>query len=85
MFNVVCDGFFIFCAMQLNSKVEELHVMLHVFGLDDLLGFSEICNPFSGPPNYSYIPDKCPKNALPISQLPDVSELTYTPCNEKEF
>ena len=65
-----------FCGMQLNSKVKELHELLQVFRLENLLGFSEICNPFSGPPNYSYIPEKCPKDALPISELPNVSELT---------
>ena len=61
--------------MQLNSKIEELHKLLQVFSMESLLGFSEICNPFSGPPSYSYVPDKCPKNALPISKLPNVSEL----------
>lgn len=66
---------------ELNSKVKELHELLQVFRLENLLGFSEICNPFSGPPNYSYIPEKCPKDALPISELPNVLE-KFTCYNE---
>lgn len=60
--------------MQLNSKAEDFYKM---FGLDEqnenLYGVIQICNPFKGPPEYSYVPEGCPKNSIPISQIPNVS------------
>ncbi|KAH7520304.1 hypothetical protein FEM48_Zijuj08G0129900 [Ziziphus jujuba var. spinosa] len=57
---------------QLNSKAEDFYKM---FGLDEqnenLYGVIQICNPFKGPPEYSYVPEGCPKNSIPISQIPN--------------
>ncbi|XWS29698.1 hypothetical protein CRYUN_Cryun24cG0052500 [Craigia yunnanensis] len=39
---------------------------------DDLFGFGMICVPFSGAPNYSYVPEVCPVDAIPIGNIPDM-------------
>uniref|UniRef100_A0A5B7AY35 Uncharacterized protein n=1 Tax=Davidia involucrata TaxID=16924 RepID=A0A5B7AY35_DAVIN len=58
---------------ELNAKIGELHELL---GLDEqvenFLELQKICDPFSGAPNYSYTPEKCSKDAIPIGDLPNV-------------
>ncbi|XVF61359.1 hypothetical protein PTKIN_Ptkin08bG0123500 [Pterospermum kingtungense] len=58
---------------ELKSKISEAYAR---FGLneenDSLFGFGRICNPFSGAPNYSYVPEVCPKDAIPIGKIPDM-------------
>ncbi|BFG35791.1 hypothetical protein CerSpe_220650 [Prunus speciosa] len=56
---------------QLNSKVTEIANSLGIDEQnDDLVGLLRICNPFSGPPNYSYIPSSC-SDAIPVGKLPE--------------
>jgi hypothetical protein len=59
---------------QLNSNVS---VMYEILGIDeeneDLIGVVKICNPFSGAPNYTYIPQNCPHDTVRIGDLPKVS------------
>ncbi|CAN4079785.1 unnamed protein product [Withania somnifera] len=54
---------------QLNSKLRELQGL----GLNDIrensIGTRGVCDPFSGPPNYSFTPDPCPKDTIPIGEL----------------
>ncbi|KAK9285829.1 hypothetical protein L1049_025030 [Liquidambar formosana] len=58
---------------ELNLKVTELHRLLELDEeAEELLGDWRICDPFSGAPNYSYIPEKCPKGAIPIGEIPNV-------------
>ncbi|XVE86994.1 hypothetical protein DITRI_Ditri18aG0080200 [Diplodiscus trichospermus] len=58
---------------ELKLKITEVYSR---FGLDEendsLFGFGTICDPFSGAPNYSYVPEVCPKDATPIGNLPDM-------------
>ncbi|KAM7263365.1 hypothetical protein ACFE04_001048 [Oxalis oulophora] len=59
---------------QLNSRISELSVPL---GLDQdrskkELGIGKICDPFTGSPNYSYVPRSCPKNDVPIGNLSQI-------------
>lgn len=71
--------------LQLNSKIPDYHRLLQLEGgqLNGdqyLSGFVNVCNPFDGAPNYSYVPESCPKNAIPIGHLPHVSNqlpITY--------
>ncbi|XP_059632936.1 uncharacterized protein LOC132275453 [Cornus florida] len=37
--------------------------------------YIQVCNPFSGPPQYQYQPDNCPTNAIPIGDIPQVLRL----------
>lgn len=66
--------------LQLKSKISEVYSR---FGLneanDSLFGFGRICNPFSGAPNYSYVPEVCPKDAIPIGNIPGVSKRLLVP------
>ncbi|GAB4849102.1 hypothetical protein Ancab_003910 [Ancistrocladus abbreviatus] len=39
---------------------------------DNAVRFRTICDPFSGAPNYSFIPGRCPKDAIPIGKIPDI-------------
>lgn len=59
--------------LKLNSKITEIHGLLLLTGKDDLLGFSEICDPFSSGPGYRYVPENCPKDAVAIGDIPNVS------------
>ncbi|BBH05891.1 hypothetical protein Prudu_017406 [Prunus dulcis] len=62
---------------QLNSKVTEIANSLGIDEQnDDLVGLLRICNPFSGPPNYSYMPSSC-SDAIPVGKLPEVSRFNY--------
>lgn len=62
--------------MQLNSKVTEIAKTLGVNEEnDDSVGFLRICNPFSGPPNYTYVPQSCSNSGIPVGKLPEVSKL----------
>ncbi|KAM7510486.1 hypothetical protein LguiB_009361 [Lonicera macranthoides] len=57
---------------ELNSKIREIHELLLLTGKDDLLGVSEICDPFSSGPGYRYVPENCPKDAIAIGDIPNV-------------
>ncbi|XP_049358347.1 uncharacterized protein LOC125822929 [Solanum verrucosum] len=52
---------------QLNSKLREVQGL----GLNDIgeNSVGTICDPFSGAPNYSFTPDLCPKDTIPIEEL----------------
>lgn len=60
--------------LQLNSKITDYYKSL---GLDEqregFVGVRKICEPFSGAPCYSYMPESCPKDAIPVTDLPNVS------------
>ncbi|XP_030474109.2 uncharacterized protein LOC115691566 isoform X1 [Syzygium oleosum] len=58
---------------QLNAKSTEFYRSLGISELgDELPGVMKICEPFSGPPDYSYIPGNCSKGEIPVSSLPNV-------------
>ncbi|KAK4367839.1 hypothetical protein RND71_011631 [Anisodus tanguticus] len=54
---------------QLNSKLREVQGL----GLNDIgensSGTRGVCDPFSGAPNYTFTPDLCPKDTIPIGEL----------------
>lgn len=61
--------------LQLNTKLTGLEAVLGIEeGKEDTLGFREICDPFAGAPNYTYAPENCPKNAIPVGDLSNVSD-----------
>lgn len=66
---------------RLNSKISEYYKML---GLDS--GFKLVCQPFSGAPDYSYLPYSCPKDAIQVGDLPKIlAEFTcYKQNSSKE-
>ncbi|KAI3407566.1 uncharacterized protein J3R85_020877 [Psidium guajava] len=58
---------------QLNAKTTALYRSLGIGDLgDELPGVLKICEPFSGPPNYSYVPGNCSKDDIPVGDLPNV-------------
>ncbi|KAF8017307.1 hypothetical protein BT93_H2482 [Corymbia citriodora subsp. variegata] len=58
---------------QLNAKTTVLYRSLGLSELgSELPGAMKICEPFSGPPDYSYVPGNCSKGEIPISNLPNV-------------
>ncbi|KAL5706770.1 hypothetical protein ACHQM5_024894 [Ranunculus cassubicifolius] len=57
-----------------NLRLTNLSALL---GLDDqaknsFSGYFNICNPFTGPPDYKYNPNNCSKDAIAIGDIPDV-------------
>ncbi|KAJ8430991.1 hypothetical protein Cgig2_027704 [Carnegiea gigantea] len=50
-----------------------------------------VCNPFSGPPDYLYQPEKCPTDTVQIGDIPQVlklftcSDTSGTGCKQGEF
>ncbi|KAJ9177375.1 hypothetical protein P3X46_012601 [Hevea brasiliensis] len=71
---------------KLNWKMEELYVLLPSEGnIMDLVGVKKICDPFSGPPNYTYIPESCSKDSISIQDIPNIlSRLTCYQDNSPE-
>ncbi|XP_052197097.1 uncharacterized protein LOC127804290 [Diospyros lotus] len=53
---------------EMNSKLTEYAGV--VLRIDELNENSIVCNPFSGEPNYRYMPEKCSKGAIQIGDLP---------------
>ncbi|XP_030538960.2 LOW QUALITY PROTEIN: uncharacterized protein LOC115747066 [Rhodamnia argentea] len=57
----------------LNAKTTVLYRSLGIGDLgNELTGVLKICEPFSGPPNYSYMPGNCSKDDIPVGDLPNV-------------
>ncbi|XP_058772843.1 uncharacterized protein LOC131646933 [Vicia villosa] len=57
--------------VELNSNVSVLYELLGIGQEnEELIGVMKICNPFSGAPNYTYIPQNCPHDAVRIGDLP---------------
>ena len=44
---------------------------------EKVIGTRKICDPFAGPPDYQFQTGKCPKKAIPIRDLPDVSKVQF--------
>ncbi|KAK2372521.1 transmembrane protein [Trifolium repens] len=69
--------------VELNSNVS---VMYEILGIDeeneDLIGVVKICNPFSGAPNYTYIPQNCPHDTVRIGDLPKI--LARFTCSKED-
>ncbi|CAI9111269.1 OLC1v1011448C2 [Oldenlandia corymbosa var. corymbosa] len=60
---------------QLNTKLTELKSVFQIEeGKDNIIGIREICNPFSGAPNYTYAPQYCAKDTTQIGDLSIVSD-----------
>ncbi|CAL0331762.1 unnamed protein product [Lupinus luteus] len=58
---------------ELNSNMSVLYRLLGVGEEnEEIMGVIKICDPFSGTPNYSYIPQNCPHDAI---QIGDVSRI----------
>ncbi|KAL6979043.1 hypothetical protein U1Q18_020709 [Sarracenia purpurea var. burkii] len=57
---------------ELNSKITDEVLVLDEEGEDSLGVVKKICDPFSGAPNYSYAPENCSKDSIPIGVLPSV-------------
>lgn len=65
------NGFFLLS--QLNSNMSVMYRLLGVGEEnEELIGVMKICDPFSGAPNYTYIPQSCPRDAIRIGDLPKV-------------
>ncbi|KAL6993855.1 hypothetical protein U1Q18_011968 [Sarracenia purpurea var. burkii] len=56
----------------LNSKITDAVLVLDEEGEHSLGVVKKICDPFSGAPNYSYAPENCSKDSIPIGVLPSV-------------
>ncbi|XP_041003649.1 uncharacterized protein LOC121249058 [Juglans microcarpa x Juglans regia] len=69
---------------QLNSKITDYYKSL---GSDEqsegFVGVRKICEPFSGAPSYSYMPESCPKDAIPVADLPNV--LARFTCYQNKY
>ncbi|XP_020537191.1 uncharacterized protein LOC105639992 isoform X2 [Jatropha curcas] len=68
---------------KLNSRMGELIVLLPLDKNNmDSVQAEKICNPFSGAPNYRYIPENCSENSIPVGDLPNI--ISRFTCYEKE-
>ncbi|XP_021274897.1 uncharacterized protein LOC110409765 [Herrania umbratica] len=58
---------------ELNLQITEVYSRIKLNEHNDgLFGFGMICDPFSGAPNYSYVPEVCPEDAIPIGSIPNI-------------
>nr|GMC57636.1 uncharacterized protein LOC109168873 [Ipomoea batatas] len=60
------------CMFKINVKLTDLPELQSVGNEDDNFGVWKVCNPFSGAPNYTFTPNQCEKDAIPIGSLPHV-------------
>ncbi|VFR00016.1 unnamed protein product [Cuscuta campestris] len=56
---------------QINSKLADLTAVVSTETQRDSRAW-EICNPFAGAPNYTFAPDQCPENSIPVGNLPNI-------------
>ncbi|XP_004517256.1 uncharacterized protein [Cicer arietinum] len=57
--------------VELNSNVSVMYRLLGIGeGNGELIGLRKICDPFSGAPNYTYVSQNCPHDAIRIGDLP---------------
>lgn len=68
----------------MNSKLKILRALFEDNQNKGLLG-GEICDPFPGAPNHSLTPQECPNDAIPITDLPNVSVLIPEQNIEKMY
>ncbi|KAI8542021.1 hypothetical protein RHMOL_Rhmol08G0106800 [Rhododendron molle] len=71
---------------ELNSKITQFSdlIRLEEEQDDSSFGVKRICDPFSGAPNFSYAPENCSKDSIPIGALPGVlSRFTCYEDNNK--
>ncbi|XP_061338920.1 uncharacterized protein LOC133285672 [Gastrolobium bilobum] len=69
--------------VELNSNMSVIYRLLGVGEEnEELMGVIKICDPFSGSPNYSYIPQNCPQDAIRIGDLPKI--LARFTCHEED-
>ncbi|KAI9074617.1 hypothetical protein K1719_043458 [Acacia pycnantha] len=58
---------------ELNAKMSEIYGMLGIGEeAQKMIGITEICERFTGPPDYKLIPGACPQNATPVGDLPKI-------------
>ncbi|XP_039032014.1 uncharacterized protein LOC120166920 [Hibiscus syriacus] len=59
---------------NLNAKIDEVceKMGINEQSFEMLGGFRMICDPFTGPPSYSYEPEACAEDAIPIGKIPDI-------------
>ncbi|OMP01794.1 hypothetical protein COLO4_11579 [Corchorus olitorius] len=58
---------------HLNQKIAEIYSKLKVKEQnEESFEFGMICDPFTGAPNYTYAPEDCPDDAIPIGDIPDI-------------
>lgn len=67
---------------QLNWKMEALYMLLPLDrDFVDSVGAKRVCAPFSGPPNYTYIPETCSKDRMSIDDFSNVSCISVNMIN----
>ncbi|KAG8642732.1 hypothetical protein MANES_12G114901v8 [Manihot esculenta] len=67
---------------KLNWKMEALYMLLPLDrDFVDSVGAKRVCAPFSGPPNYTYIPETCSKDRMSIDDFSNrIYRLTCPPA-----
>ncbi|KAJ8430281.1 hypothetical protein Cgig2_024713 [Carnegiea gigantea] len=71
---------------ELNSNINVIpkELGINVARYNHVLGNErKICDPFSGPPDFTYLQGECPKNAIHIRDLPDI--LARFTCNDNKI
>ncbi|CAM8947753.1 unnamed protein product [Rhodiola kirilowii] len=69
---------------QIYNLVEEVNVNLLILESTSLPFSIQVCEPFSGPPDYFYQPDSCPTGTIRIGDIPEVlKKLTCSSTNAK--
>ncbi|OIW08979.1 hypothetical protein TanjilG_05955 [Lupinus angustifolius] len=65
------------------NLVNQVNANISVMQGTSYSNLAHVCNPFSGPPQYSYQPENCPYNTIRIGDIPKVLKpLTCSNANE---
>ncbi|KAG8384270.1 hypothetical protein BUALT_Bualt04G0100900 [Buddleja alternifolia] len=57
---------------EVNSKILEIREVIATNEENDDQSIPKVCDPFSSAPNYSYSPENCGKDSMPVQDLPNV-------------
>ncbi|URE04305.1 hypothetical protein MUK42_18469 [Musa troglodytarum] len=73
---------------EIHDIIEQVNSNISTVKSSILPDLEYICNPFSGPPQYSYQPDNCSSNTIKIGDIPE--KYTYSAsddgaCSQGEF
>ncbi|XP_027362638.1 uncharacterized protein LOC113870244 [Abrus precatorius] len=68
--------------VELNSNMSVIYRLLGVSEVnEESIGVIKVCDPFSGAPNFSYIPKSCPQDAIRIGDLSKI--LSRFTCHQE--
>ncbi|KAL9233177.1 hypothetical protein vseg_008207 [Gypsophila vaccaria] len=68
----------------LFEVLTQVNMNISILRANSLPGLSYVCNPFSGPPDFLYLPKDCPSDTIHIGDIPQVLKM-FTCLDDSEL